>query len=504
MSLLGIDVGTTGCKAVAFRLDGKVLSSFYREYPLLKPKEGWAELDPHYVTEAIKEVIHRVASETSKDPITALSVSCQGEAAVPVSKDGRILYNTPVSFDTRTADMLEILKSRISPEEIFAISGMPPHTMHTICKTMWLKETEPEVFKEIWKLLCYEEYTFHILGARPFTDYSLAARTMVFDINSKEWSDKLLEAADLNRDIFPDICPSGTAIGSVSRKVAVEIGLPDKVTIVTGGHDQPCNALGCGIIEERKAAYGIGTVECITPAFTKKPIDSDLMMRNNFCCYPHVVPELLVTLAFNFTGGSLLKWYRDTFGGKETEKAKATGSDPYDLIISDLPEDPSPVMILPHFTVTGTPYFDSKSKGAMLGLSLDTTKKDIVKAILEGVTFELKLNVEILDKAGINIDEIRVTGGGAKSEEWVQIKADIIGKPLSTLSTSEGGCLGAAILAGAGSGEYKSIREAAENLIKVESTFLPDYRRSKIYGEKFEIYKDIYPSVKGISARLCS
>ena len=502
VSLLGIDVGTTGCKAVAFNVEGKMLASAYQEYPLLSPRPGWMELDAHQVTEAIKAVIREVAGGTQSDPIRALSVSSQGEAAVPLSKDGEILYNTPISFDTRTTEIAEWWRTQLSPEEIFGITGMPLHPMYTISKMIWMREHEPDVFERVWKFLCYEEYVFHLLGVPPITDYSLAARQMAFDVRGKHWSKKMLEIAGLDERLFPDAAPSGTLVGTISNRVAKDFGLPKGVAAVTGGHDQLCNALGSGVIEKGMAAYGVGTVECIAPTFERCPEDLEGMLRNNFTCYPHVAPGLQVTLAFNFTGGCLLRWYRDTFGETEKREAARKGVDPYEVIVSDLPETPARVMVLPHFTMTGTPHFDMHAKGVLLGLTLETTKADIVKAILEGVTFEMKLNVELLEQAGIPIRSMRITGGGAKSSTWVQLKADIMGKPIASLHVSEGTSAGAAILAGLGIGAFDSVGEAVAQWVKVKAIFEPDPKKHARYEERFEIYKKIYPAVREINGLL--
>ena len=500
MSLLGIDVGTTGTKAVAFSSEGEVLSSAYREYPLLSPKPGWLEIDPRMVRDAVLDAVREVASGTGHDPISALSVSCQGEAAVPVSEDGEILYNTPISFDPRTEGVAERFSGEISKEEAFRITGMPLHPMHTIFKIIWLRENEPEIFSKVWKFLCYEEFVFYLLGLEPTTDRSLAARTMAFDIGAGRWSDRMLGIAGLTEDIFPEVLPSGTVVGEVPRRRAEELGLPNGVLAVTGGHDQPCNALGSGVVREGTAAYGVGTVECITPAFAEVPRPEGLL-SHNFACYPHVAPGLSVTLAFNFTGGSLLRWYRDNFGEKEREEAERTGAEPYDLILSDLPDGPTGLLVLPHFTATGTPYFDVRSKGVVLGLTLSTSRKELLKALLEGVTMEMRLNLELLEEAGVEVGELRLTGGGARSEVWSRIKADILGRPISTLYVTEATSLGTAILAGVASGEYGSVEEAADALVRVKDTYEPDPKLHEVYTERFALYKEIYPRLKEILHR---
>ena len=265
---------------------------------------------------------------------------------------------------------------------------------------------------------------------------------------------------------------------------------------MTGGHDQPCGALGAGVVEDGVGTYATGTVECITPAFKKRVVDPRLL-ENNIACYPHVVPGLFVALTFNFTGGSLLKWYRDTFGVAEKAIAKSQGKDVYDLILAEAPKEPTSLFILPHFTSTGTPHFDTESKGVIAGLRLSTTRGEIVRAILEGVTYEMALNAQVLIDCGAEIDSFRAIGGGAKSPVWMQLKADLLGKPVHAMKVSEAVCLGASILAGTATGKYKSAQKASLDISKIERTYRPDPARAKIYRERFARYRELYPALKG-------
>src|SRR5262249_15831472 len=211
---------------------------------------------------------------------------------------------------------------------------------------------------------------------------------------------------------------------------------------------------------------------------------------------PHVVPGLFVSLTFNFTGGSLLKWYRDTFARTEKVLAETQGKDVYDLILAEAPKEPTSIFILPHFTSTGTPHFDTEPKGAMAGLRLSTTRGEIVRAVLEGVTYEMALNASVLGDCGAEIESFRAIGGGAKSAYWMQLKADLLGKPVHAMKVSESVCLGAAILAGAATGQYKSAQKAALQISQVERTYKPDARKAKIYRENFAKYKELYPTLK--------
>ena len=501
MSLLGLDVGTTGTKAVAFDLEGNVLASSYREYPLISPRPGWQELDPNQVWECVKKVLGEVAEATQQDPIQSLAISCQGEACHPVGRDGTCLANSLITFDGRTAHMPDWWLERISRFDISNISGMPLHGMYTINKIMWFKENEPEVYAKTWKFLCYEDYVHLRLGLEPAMSYPLAARTMAFDVHACDWSDKLLGMAGIDRDLLPRTLPSGEVVGTIPDAVADEIGLPRGVVVAAGGHDQPAGALGAGILESGEAMYATGTVECICAIFDTFKLTQEAV-DGNVCCYPSCVPGLYASLAFNFTGGALLKWYRDTFGQAEKQQAEETGRDVYDIICENVPLEPEHLIVLPHFTMTGTPYFDTASRGAVLGLTLNTTREEIVSAILSGVTYEMKLNLELLHSAGVEIHRLRAIGGGAKSPTWVQRKADIMGIPVAVLETTEAASLGVAMLGAKAAGVIGDLSEMVKQVVKIKHVCEPDAARHAAYEDLFSVYREVYPSLKSINHRL--
>lgn len=497
MSLMGIDLGTTGCKVIAFDLEGRIIAHAYREYPLIHRRPGWSELDSNLVWERVVDAIREVASKTRNDPIEALAVASQGEAVTPVMEDGEVLDTAITTFDSRAEGIAEEIAEKMSPIEIMRITGMPLSGITTAVKLIWLKRNRPEIFGRVWKFLGYEDFVLFKLGMRPVEDWSLASRTMLFDIIRKRWSEKMLELVGIDPDLLPETAPSGTVVDRISPKVAEELGLPKSVVGVTGGHDQPCGALGAGVIRPGLVMDATGTVECFAPAFSE-PVLNEKMIEGKFACYPHVVPDLYVTLAFVASGGVILRWFRDTLAGEERIEAQRRGVDVYDLLMEEMPDEPSRLMFLPHFSGSGTPYLDVESKGAILGLTLATSKGEIIKAILEGISFEMRHNLELMEEAGIEIRELRAIGGGAKSERWLQLKADIYGKPVVAMDVSEGVCLGAAMLAGTAIGRYSSLEEAVELLVKPRKTFLPRSKTKSIYDERFEIYKRIYPAIKGI------
>jgi len=491
MHLLGLDVGTTGTKAIVFDEEGHIISSAYREYPFLHPRPGWSDLDSERVWQAVVEAV-REAAARSPEPVRALSISSQGEAATPVSAAGEVLAPAIVSFCSRTQDLVPWWRERIDPPQLFRITGMPLSHIYTILKLQWLREHQPQVFRRIHKFLLFEDFTIAKMGLPPTIDYSLAARTMAFDVVAKRWAEPVFALAGIDPALFADPRPSGTVVGELPRKSADLLGLPRSCLVVTGGHDQPAGALGAGVIRPGIAIDATGTVECLTPAFAEPHLD-ERMLRSGFACYPHTAPGLYCTIAFNFTGGSLLRWYRDTLGEAERAAAQAEGRDVYDVILEQMPTEPTDLLVLPYFTSTGTPYFDPKPTSVILGLDLGTTRGQLIRALLEGLSFEIKLNIELLADAGVELDELRAVGGGAKSERWLQLKADVFNRRVVSLETSEAACLGVALLAGTAAGAYRSLGEAVAATVRPTRTYTPDPQRARFYGEQFGRYRRLYP-----------
>ena len=301
----------------------------------------------------------------------------------------------------------------------------------------------------------------------------------------------MLDAAGIDGGKFPEPAPSGTPCETIPRELAKELGLGKNVVVCTGGHDQPAGALGAGVTAPGLAVDATGTVECLCAAFPE-PHATRNMLKNHTVCYPHLAPGLYVTLGWNFTGGSLLKWYRDNFARDE----KAAGGDVYGRIMASMPEEPTGLLVLPHFTTTGTPYMDPEPTSAILGATLSTTRGEFARALLEGITYEIRLNMDLWLKSGIKVDELRAIGGGAQSEKWLQLKADIFGRPVVAAEVTEAVALGAAISAGVATNAYKSFQEAARQTFRPGRTYHPDPQNARVYDETFERYRELYATIK--------
>ena len=500
MSLIGLDVGTTGCKASAFSADGNLIASAYEEYDNKRPQPGWAELDAHAVWQQVKGVLAAVAVETAADPATALAVSSLGEAMVPVTTGREILGPSILHFDVRGEEYLNGLAKALPNDFLYGINGNTLGNHYGLTKLLWLKNHAPDLYERTDKFLLWGTFVSFMLGADPVADYSLANRTLLFDLDKQDWSEELLTKAGLDRAKLPNTAPSGTVIGAVSDKVAAELGLPKGVAIVTGAHDQCANGVGCGVVDEGRAMLGMGTFLCIMPVFARRR-PADAMMARGLNTEHHAAPGRFVSFIYN-QGGSLLKWYRDTFARLEHQQAQSTGRGVYPDLIAEMPGGPSPVMVLPHFTTTGPPDFISDSAGVIAGLKLETTRGDILKGIIEGAIFYLRECVDALPEAGVTIADIRAAGGGSKSGAWLQLTADILGIPLTRCASVEAGALGAAILAGTATGAFDSLDQGVDTMVRLGDTFEPEPESHAVYTDRFAAYRDLWPTIRDWNRKL--
>lgn len=498
MALMGLDVGSSGCKCMVFTDDGHPLSSAYEAYEPEHPAEGCWEMNPEAIWNAVKRIIWEAVRHCSGEPITALSISSFGEAAVPLDRYDRILHNSLLYSDQRGAAETQELIDRLGRSFIMSLTGLSAHPMYTIGKMMWLKRTQPELFRQIDKIMLYGDFIAYQLTGDWLIDYSLASRTMAFNIVKCDWEPLLLEAAGLEAGMFAKAVRSGVAIGSVRRNIADELGLSDRTIVVAGGHDQACATVGAGILSEGVAVNGIGTVECVTPAYSR-PILNESMMRHHYNCTPHAAEGLYLTYAFNFSGGSLLRWFADLTSGHPGHSRLPNGLSVFDKLEQKAPQEPTEMLVLPHFAGSGTPYMNPLSKGAIIGLTFESDAGHMYRALMEGMTYEALYNLELLEKAGIQVGKLRAVGGGARSALWLQLKADILNRSVETLQHDEAGIVGAAMLAGVAARVYPSLDAAADKLVHPKRLFEPQKKHQAYYEEQFSKYKRLYPVLQSLS-----
>ncbi|MBI1277608.1 MAG: hypothetical protein GC179_05735 [Anaerolineaceae bacterium] len=398
MSLLGIDIGTTGCKAMALSVDGTILATSHREYDVIRPQPDWAELDSQLVWEKIQEVIAQVAARTSHDPIAAICVSSMGEAMTPVSQDRKILSNCLLGFDTRGAETTAKL-GQLDPIMFFERSGNVVSTIYGGQKLIWMRDHRPELFHKTYKWLSWADIVAYLLGGDPVTDYSLANRSLFFDLRRQEWSLETLNHVGMPIEKLPDLVQAGTVVGTVSSHIAKQLNLQSGVRIVIGAHDQCVNAVGVGALRPGIAAYSLGTYFCITPIYDHIP-PAAMMIQSKLNVEHHALPNLYVSFYYNLSGGALLKWFRNTFAWAEHAAAQASGKDVYDQLLAEIPSGPTNLLVLPHFAPTGPPYYDDNPNGLISGLTLATSRGEFLKGLLEGAIYYFRAGLADLAEAG--------------------------------------------------------------------------------------------------------
>ena len=495
MSMIGLDIGTTGCKAIAFSDDWRILGQGKREYSVLTPQTHWAEQDAELVWKLAVESLAEAISQSKSDSPRAIALSVQGEAVIPVDKEGRPLRNAILGMDTRTAEENTWLAETFGAEALYNRTGMPIHTMNTLTKLLWLKKHEPTIWDRSHQFLLYEDYFLRRLTGKASISHCLASRTQMYDLQSGCWAMDILEKCGIDAGRLSDLAPvAGGVVGGLEKDTAARIGVYGDVLVVSGGHDQACAALGSGVIKPGMAMVSTGTAEVVEVAMSS-PVLSESLRRGNISVYRHVIPGLYLSMTLNHSGGLLLRWFRDTLGKDKLLEAERSGSDAYNLMLADAKPGPAGLMVLPHFSGSGTPTLDTTSRGAFLGMTFATTQADIAKAILEGLTFELRVNLDLLRVSGIEIEELHAVGGGARSDIWLQLKADICHTPLRVPRVTEAACLGAAVLASVGAGSYDSVSSAVKEAVGMDRTITPCSKNSEAYNRRYELYLELYPKL---------
>lgn len=496
---MGIDVGTTGVKAAVFDETGTMLGYGIESYGVELSEGKRAEQDAEKVWACTKETMRAAVSGGGGD-IAAISVSTQGDAVIPIDKERNSLHNAILGMDYRTGPEARRCASLFGDQALFEHTGMRPHPLNSLTKIMWF-EANADFGGRLYKYATFADYILLKLGSdAPVIDLSMASRTMALDLKEKRWSPEILGKLGIDTGLLSEPIPSGMIVGELSKSLCFELGIRAGAKLVSGGHDQPCAALGAGVVDEGIALDSHGTAEVLSTSFLASRL-GEAMYSGYYPCTYHVVPDRFFTFALNHTGGILLQWLRDTLCGEDVAAAKACGMDPYTYIIERAPDGPSRVLILPHFNGSGTPWCDLKSKGAFVGLTMDTTRGDLVKAMLDSLTYEMRINLRKLEDADIKVRRLRCVGGAARSEKWMRIKADGLGCTVETLLVREAACLGAAMLAASAVGAYSSILEALV-MVQLEKRFEPDEDGKRAYEKRFRIYCDLYEALRAINHEL--
>jgi xylulokinase len=488
-----IDVGTTGCRTILFNLEGKEISRHYEEWSSIFPSPVMVEQDANHWWSAVKTTIQGAIKKGNVKPedIISVSITNQRETIVPVDKNGKPLHNALVWQDRRTTAQCEQIRQKLGIEKVYNTTGLTTDPYFSSSKIMWIKENKPEIYQNAHKFLLVADYILFKLTGKFATDYSNASRTMLFDIRKLKWSDEMASGMGLDIDKMPEAVPSGQVIGNV---ISEDSGLAKSTKVIAGAGDQQCAALGVGVVKPGRIKCTTGTGSFILAYLDEPKFDPE----RRVLCSCAAVPGKYVQEASIFTTGSVLRWARDNFAIQECQSAKQSNIDPYDLMTEKAKNSKigaKGLILVPHFVGAGAPHWNPYARGIMFGLALGHTTADIYRAIMEGVCYEVKKSVKVFQQLGVQIAEMRITGGGSRSELWNQIMADVLGIKCGRGEMEESTAVGAAILAAYGAGEYKDLAVAAENIAHINKFWNPNPEAVKIYDKTFKIAEQLYETI---------
>ena len=491
MKIAGLDVGTSGCKITVFDHMGKELDRAYKSYPATR-HAGEHEIDGQAVLASVFEVIGKIAEKHAD--IKGIGVTSFGETFVLADEKGVPLHMAMLYTDPRGATQSRQLSEKMGSLKIAEIAGVSPHQMYSLPKIMWMKKHCPEIYAKAKHIFLMQDMIVYALTGKAQIDFSLAARTMGFDIHKLCWSKEIFEAADIPISLMSEPVPTGTVAACLTKEAAEKTGLSETTQIVSVSHDQIAAAVGAGAFTPDIGVDGAGTVECITPIYDGIP-NMKIMTEGNYAVVPYVIPGSYVCYAFSYTGGALIQWCVDTIAKKEAEEANARGIS-VNTWLEQRSVSPTGLLVLPHFAGAATPYMDANAKGAVIGLTTDSTAADIYRGCMEGVVYEMVLNMEHLKKSGVCFKEIYATGGGARSREWMQMKADMLNTPVTALATVDAGTVGSAMLTGTAIGIFKNLKDAAEHMVEKRQEYQPNKEMHRKYMQIYDRYKGVYKAVR--------
>lgn len=483
-TVLGIDVGTSGCRVAAYDQELREAAAATARYQVSTPGPARAEIDADEVWAAVACCLCEVNAQLERSP-RALAIASQGEAVLPVGAGGEALAKAPVSADTRAVAETTAIAEAVGEQRLQVITGQPPHPMFSVGKIAWTRRV-PGLWPQAVTFHCLGDFLALRLGVPPAIDYTMAARTMAFDCHQRTWSAEILDAAGIPEKLMPSAVPLGAELGRLPVSIASRLGFREPPVLLAGAHDQACALIGAGATETAQAAVSLGTSECLTVNVDGWP---DRLVGTGFPAYRPGESDRWIVLAGIPAGGSTLDWLAGllTTGSHRAGLSRAA---------SLIPGEPARVLALPHFAGSGTAENDPLSRGAFVGLSHTTTAGELVRAVLEASGFEVARSVAALAAAGITLRELRASGGGTTAASPVQIRATAAGLPLGVVS-GHATARGAAMIAGAAIGFCPPLSEAGTR-IRPSCWAQPDPRTQHWYSQQRRRYALLYPALRPI------
>jgi xylulokinase len=485
---LGVDISTTGSKAIVMDESGKICASASSPHTLQTPRPLWSEQDPGQWWTAAKASIRTALTqaELAEDSIAAVGLTGQMHGLVLLDEAGEVLRPAILWNDQRTQSQCDEIHARVGKERFIQITGNVALTGFTAPKILWVQENEPDVYARIAHVLLPKDFVRYKLTSSLAMDKADGAGTVLMNLKSRCWSPEILSALEITPKWMPELYEGPEVTGTVTSEAAEQTGLPAGIPIVAGGGDQAAQAIGVGAIHEGIVALTLGTSGVVF-ATTDSPFIEPEGRLHSFC---HSVPDRWHLMGVMLSAAGSLRWYRDTF---------APNAD-YDLLLepaAEIAPGADDLLFLPYLTGERTPHPDPRARGAFVGLTIRHTMDHLTRSVLEGVAFGLRDSFKLMKQTGLaSIDQVRISGGGAKSLLWQQILADVFDSELVTVNSTEGAAYGAALLAGVGSGHWPSVDAACEDTIQITGYVRPNSEATHKYEEVYSLYRELYPALK--------
>ncbi|MFC1565155.1 xylulokinase [candidate division KSB1 bacterium] len=494
---LGIDIGTTGTKTVIINEKGKLITSSSKGYELHIPKQDWAEQDPEDWWTAAAETVKNILSDSGipGEEIKGIGLSGQMHGSVFLDSDDNVIRPAILWCDQRTARECRYITNKIGKKKLIELTCNPALTGFTLPKIIWLRNNEPDNYARISKILLPKDYIRFRLTGEYATEVSDASGTLIFDVSKRKWSKQVIELMDIDKDWLPECSESVEVSGKICRTAAEILGIPADIPVVGGGGDQAAGAVGNGIVEKGIISAALGTSGVVF-AFSDKPQMDPQGRLHTFC---HAVPGKWHIMGVMLSAGGSLRWFRDILCKDEIAAAQLMRLDPYEIMTrnaGDVPACSEGLVFLPYLTGERTPYPNPKARGAFIGLTIRHEKSHMVRSVMEGVTFGMNDSLNLIREMKVKIKQIRLSGGGSRSELWRQMQADIYNTESAVINIDEGPAFGAALLAASGTGYFSSVEEACRESIKVVSYYNPDPETAVAYKDHYDIYHSLYKKLK--------
>ncbi|MGN0632954.1 MAG: xylulokinase [Oscillospiraceae bacterium] len=501
--VIGVDCGTSGTKTVLFDETGKVIASKTIEYPMYQPKNGYAEQEPADWANAMLETIKAVMAKSgvSKEDVVGVGISGQMHGLVMLDKDGKVLRRSIIWCDQRTEAEVEQMNNILGREKLIEITANPALTGWTAAKILWVKNNEPEIYEKCRHILLPKDYLRYILTGEFATEVSDASGMQLLDVPNRCWSSEVCGALGIDMSMLAKVYESCEVTGQLTAKAAELTGLKEGTIVVGGAGDNAAAAVGTGVAADGKAFTTIGTSGVVFAHTSEIAIDPK--GRVHTCCA--AVPNTWHVMGVTQGAGLSLKWFRDNFCEAEKETAKYMGVDEYYLMDKEamtVPVGADRLLYLPYLMGERTPHLDPNARGMFFGLSAMHTKKHMLRAVLEGVSYSLRDCVEVFREMNINVSDMMACGGGGSSPLWRSMLADLYNCPVKTVASKEGPALGVALLALTGAGVYSSVPEACSAVVSTDKIQQPDPENVPVYESYYQLYREIYPAVKAQCQKL--